>query len=295
MIEKLLLDIVQYFDYLKNQHSLFVTFHNNTIPLNDHMAALSPYNINSNPYCLYVKSDSDAWTHCIKRQTKVYDKCEQGDFEGTCYAGMGEYVFPITDNEVLGYINISGYCFDEDRSLSCLRRISEEYDLYYDTLLSTFMQTTTTMSPNACPHLHTLAAPLCHMFVLLNRELVAIYGTTTKNNSTLSNILSHAVVFLDRNYMFPVQVKDVAAACHCSTSQISHLFKKNMNCSVSDYINRLRIRDSKNLLSNTQLSIQQISELVGYSSSNYLSEIFRSETGVSPRQYRRQYNEVTGS
>ena len=138
--------------------------------------------------------------------------------------------------------------------------------------------------------LRTLISPLCAMFLLLNRELSAVYGPAPRPYDTLSHVLSHAVVYLERSYLLPVHAADVAAACHCSTSFISHIFKKNMGMSICDYVNRLRIRDVKRLLADTELSIQRISEIAGYSSLNYMSEVFRSLTGLSPRAWRKQKN-----
>ena len=288
MIEQLLRDIAAYFDYLHDFHKLFAAFHNASIPLGNHMAALSRYNINSNPYCIYVKSSDTAWTHCIRRQPKVYEKCEEGPFCGTCYAGMGEYVYPILDDgKVLGFVDVSGYCFDRNRSLSRLRRTAEVYGLSEESLRTLFLKNT---KPPLLDEgfLKTLISPLCAMFILLNRELSAVYGPAPRPGDTLSNVLSHAVVYLERNYLLPVHAADVAAACHCSTSFISHIFKKNMGMSICDYVNRLRIRDARRLLTDTELSIQRISEIVGYSSSNYMSEVFRALTGMSPRAWRQQ-------
>lgn len=285
MLEQLLQDIVRYFEYLKQEQGLFVAFHNACIPLNDHMAVLSPYNINANPYCLCVKSSDTAWTHCIKRQPRVFEKCRDGFFCGTCYAGMGEYVFPILDGKVLGFVDVSGYCFDPVRSRSCIRRIAKEYGLSAEELTLSFSQNVIPPLPDDT-RLKVLIPPLCHMFVLLNRELTALYGDARCEADVFSYTLSHAVVFLERNYMSGVHVRDVAAACHCSPSYISHIFKKNMGCGVDEYVNRLRLRDAKKLLVSTNLSIRQISDMLGFSSPNYFCAVFQAKESLSPRRYR---------
>ena len=293
MNNSLIQDITAYFEYLKKQHGLYVAFHNACIPLSGMMAELSRYNINSNPYCLYVKSSDSAWNHCIRRQPKVFDRCESGPFCGTCYAGMGEYVFPITDEEkILGFIDVSGYCFDRELSLSRIRRCAKRYDLSVDALIDSFEKNLLPpISDTAL--LHTLIAPLCHMFVLLNKRLLPLQNSRSSDTGTLSSVLGHAVVFLERSYTQSIHTADVAHACHCSPSFISHIFKKNMGCSVSDYVNRLRLRDVKRLLADTGLSIQQISDVTGYSTPNYMSEVFRAQTGMTPREYRRIHRLTT--
>ena len=95
VVSRLLTEISAYFEYLARQHGDYVAFHNVKIPMEGYMAQLAPYNINRNPYCLYVKSKPEVWNTCIARQGKVVNCCASGPFCGTCYAGMGEFVFPV--------------------------------------------------------------------------------------------------------------------------------------------------------------------------------------------------------
>ncbi len=291
MIDNIIDDITAYFDYLKEEFGYFAAFHTDKIPLENYMAKLAQYNINSNPYCLCVKSCDDAWRHCIERQPKVYAKCEDGVFFGTCYAGMGEYVFPIADSgEVLGFIDVSGYCFDSQKAERAMKYISSKYNIDYTSLVSAYKKN---IIPPVCDYekLKVRISALCSMFVLLNRELRAIYSHSEQKNTSGSYILSRASVFLNRSYSQNIHVRDIAEHCNCSVSYISHIFKKNMGMSVYDYINRLRINDVKVLLSNTDFSVKQISEMAGYASPNYMSEVFKNVTGLSPRAYRSSFRQ----
>ena len=75
--------------------------------------------------------------------------------------------------------------------------------------------------------------------------------------------------------------------CYCRDSYISHLFKKHCGKSIRAYTNDLRISEAKKLLKNTGLSIKEISERTGFFDSNYFSNSFKKETGVSPKEYRK--------
>ena len=112
MVSRLLTEISAYFEYLARQHGDYVAFHNVKIPMEGYMAQLAPYNINRNPYCLYVKSKPEVWNTCIARQGKVVNCCASGPFCGTCYAGMGEFVFPVlsADGAVLCFLSVSEPC-----------------------------------------------------------------------------------------------------------------------------------------------------------------------------------------
>ena len=61
-------NIKNYLDFLINEKNLYVTLHGAGI----NKSSLAPYNIHTNPYCLYVKSFCENWDECIKRQSAVY-------------------------------------------------------------------------------------------------------------------------------------------------------------------------------------------------------------------------------
>ena len=47
-----------------------------------------------------------------------------------------------------------------------------------------------------------------------------------------------------------------------------------------------RIYAAKLLLANTRMSVQEISDYLGYTNSNYFSTVFKRSVGMSPREYR---------
>jgi AraC-like DNA-binding protein len=58
---------------------------------------------------------------------------------------------------------------------------------------------------------------------------------------------------------------------------------------VSQYKLSLQLNEAKRLLVDTKYSIEKISSIVGFSSANYFCKSFRKNVGVSPLQYRLQY------
>ena len=172
VVSRLLTEISAYFEYLAHQHGDYVAFHNVKIPMEGYMAQLAPYNINRNPYCLYVKSKPEVWNTCIARQGKVVNCCASGPFCGTCYAGMGEFVFPVlsADGAVLCFLSVSGYCMDEQMSMQKMRHFARKYDLQLEKLKEVYQESVRTDAPQI-EELRVRIAPLCNMFALLHREL----------------------------------------------------------------------------------------------------------------------------
>ena len=86
--------------------------------------------------------------------------------------------------------------------------------------------------------------------------------------------------------MNDIGIKDIAFACACCESTVSHLFKSNTGMSAKEYITDLRIKQAKKLLTATDLPIVTVAELCGFTNANYFPTVFRKHTGTSPSEYR---------
>ena len=85
-------------------------------------------------------------------------------------------------------------------------------------------------------------------------------------------------------------VADYAAEIHLSVDRFSHLFTEIIGVTPKQYLITTRIEAAKELLINSDLTVLQISEAVGTSNQNYFSRIFKKHTGLSPSEYRKQFN-----
>ena len=59
-----------------------------------------------------------------------------------------------------------------------------------------------------------------------------------------------------------------------------------------EFLNSIRIKESKILLETTNYSITQIATIVGFSNQSYFSETFKQKIGVSPSNYRKERQEA---
>ena len=93
-------------------------------------------------------------------------------------------------------------------------------------------------------------------------------------------------MFINLNISSNLTVKKVAHEVGLSPDYLTRLFKKELGVNIITYINRKRIYNSLELLKNTNLSIEEIGDLIGLSNTSYFYTIFKREIGVSPKQYR---------
>lgn len=95
--------------------------------------------------------------------------------------------------------------------------------------------------------------------------------------------------YIDQHYAEPLNLSDIADKFHYNPSYLSSFFSENNNLSFIEYVNKVRIEKSIELLEEGTESIAEISLLVGYSDHSYFGKVFRNFIGTSPSKYRRQY------
>ena len=98
--------------------------------------------------------------------------------------------------------------------------------------------------------------------------------------------------YLETYYHESIQLEDLASMTHLSRFHISHSFKKEIGMSPMEYLIDIRIKESKILLRTTNYSISQVADIVGFTTPTYFSKQFRKSTGISPTDYREQFQGV---
>lgn len=98
---------------------------------------------------------------------------------------------------------------------------------------------------------------------------------------------------IDFYYNTELSLSWLARQCAVSESHLSTAFRKETGMTVTDYINKTRIRQALILLNTTSLPVGEISSRCGFFDSNYFSRVFRKFQGQSPKQYRSMIHQKT--
>ena len=101
-----------------------------------------------------------------------------------------------------------------------------------------------------------------------------------------SSLVGLAVAYIAKHYREGVTLKQVAAECRINTSYLGQIFRKEMGCAFTDYVNGLRIREAQRLLANPTLKVYEVAEQVGFTDYHYFLKIFKKVTGATPRDMR---------
>ena len=73
---------------------------------------------------------------------------------------------------------------------------------------------------------------------------------------------------------------------HFSESHMCRIFKNAVGVTVTEYINGYRTDKAAMLLKNTDESVSNISESVGFDNLNYFDRVFKKYKGLPPKEYR---------
>ena len=124
-------------------------------------------------------------------------------------------------------------------------------------------------------------------------ESLAIFGrfatVVIETSSFLKDI--PAVIITVLSYIYdnldkPMSLQEISQHAHLNPSYLSTLFKKVMHRSLIDYINTCKIKHAEILLLETNYSVTQIAQTVGFAEEIYFYRLFKRFSGITPGEYR---------
>lgn len=100
-------------------------------------------------------------------------------------------------------------------------------------------------------------------------------------------ISKHVIDYMREHIFENLNVEKICSTLHYNRSYIFKQFKKNTGTSIMAYFNKMKIEKAKQLLRETDTSVNAISELLSFESPNYFSKLFKKITGHTPSTYRK--------
>lgn len=257
----------------------FMMFDDNYTPLNYQFRNIYK---NFNPYCFMIQSSIDGKQACLCCDKALCEKCKETGLPQmhVCHAGLIDVVLPIThENKIVGYITFGQFKNTEDFSLvknqlpfdvpdkDKLEALYQKLPLFTNDKINSFT----------------------NLMGILAKHMLSDDVITLKN----SEIIERIVTYIDDNLDKKLSIEDITSALSISQSFLYSIFHAYFGSTVSEYINQKKVYISKDLLANTDLSLEIISELLGFSSASYFSKTFKKICGVSPLKFRQSQKNYT--
>jgi len=123
-------------------------------------------------------------------------------------------------------------------------------------------------------------------------EVITYIGSLAeqiRNRLQMSGEITKAIQYIKQHYTENISLQTVADHVGLSSSYLSSLFRKELQISFIDYLNRYRIERAKELLTEGRHKPSDVAVMVGFSPEyTYFSKVFKKITGLNPNEYRRQ-------
>lgn len=110
---------------------------------------------------------------------------------------------------------------------------------------------------------------------------------TEKNSGYKKRDIMDVLNYIYENYLDDnFSVKSMASHFQTSVSNISHFFKKNMEVTISQYVEQIKLERAKEMLKTSDKKVSEIAEILRYANSTAFIEMFKKYEGVTPGAYR---------
>ena len=123
------------------------------------------------------------------------------------------------------------------------------------------------------------------------RDIVLSGETVGPRSSRECNLVRR---YIDNHFKENLTLEQLAEMAHINKYHLAHTFQREFRTSPISYLIARRIQESRFLLRETDHSISQIAQILGFSSLSYFSQSFRRLEGISPNEYRRRHRKNDG-
>lgn len=187
-------------------------------------------------------------------------------------------------NDLLGYV-----LFSEGNSLGTVKtRAIELCSLLSRTAIEGGAPTDSVLKLNNQFLINLQQITTMDMLCYKLQEIVETFSRSMFQHTPNKNseIIRKAMTYISINFHTGITLEAVAGYVHLHPSYFSTLFKQSTGSSFKEYLNMVRIEESKRLLANTDFSILDVAIAAGFEDQSYFTKVFRKYTGMTPKQFR---------
>lgn len=241
---------------------------------------------NPKPFCELMNSAPEGHRRCLECDRLALEKCMTGEtdaYDYRCHAGICEHILPIRYNGKPFAFLIFGQMLDESPLEEQWKNTEALLDWYggdMNALRESFGEFRRVSNEEAKAFAEIVAAFASY---------IQLDNISRGSECDESQLLAQ---YLDRHFMEPLSLSDIASALGMGTTKLCGLAKQlSGGKTVTQLITVRRVEAAKNLLHTTGLPISRVAEQVGFSDYNYFTRVFKSVTGITPTQFRKQNHE----
>jgi AraC-like DNA-binding protein len=241
---------------------------------------------NESPFCGMMAQKSRTCGTCLQVLEGLSGKATHEPQSVTCPAGMCDTAVPVRlGDRLIGFLQ-TGQVFRKKPTAAqfdrAARLVSEwGVDMDRETLKKAFFSTPTISQKQHDAVVKLLTIFAQHLSMLSNQVVV-------QHDNADPPVITRAKEYIHEHQTEELSLGQVARAVNTSTFYFCKMFKKVTGINFTDYLSRVRIEKSKNLLLNPNLRVSEIAFEVGFQSLTHFNRVFKKILGQSPTEYRAQ-------
>ena len=133
----------------------------------------------------------------------------------------------------------------------------------------------------ALPDLYDLVHGMAHSYAVKMK-----YVLKEKKKSPR---LARMMTYIEEHLGEKIELADIADHVGISRTYASAVFKEELGMTISEFILRERMLEAKRMLRDTDLTVANIADRLGFCSQSYFTKKFTGTEGMTPVEYRRQF------
>jgi len=241
---------------------------------------------NENPFCQMMSQKSRACSACLQVQEALSQTATMEAQTITCPVGMCDTAVPVRlGDRLIGFLQ-TGQVFRKKPTASQFDRtakLAEEWGLVIERskLEEAYFETKVISNKQHDSVVKLLSIFALHLSMLSNQVVV-------QQENSEPPVIIRAKEYIHEHQTEELSLGQVAKAVNTSTFYFCKMFKKVTGINFTDYLSRVRIEKSKNLLLNPNLRVSEIAFEVGFQSLTHFNRVFKKILGQSPTEYRAQ-------
>ena len=102
-----------------------------------------------------------------------------------------------------------------------------------------------------------------------------------------NQMIENLALYIGNHYADDLSNDMLGAIACMGTTKLKKCFRIHFDCTITEYIQNVRIDKAEHLLVYTGLPIGEVAKAVGYSNAGRFAELFRKEKGILPLEYRK--------